>query len=135
MRRRGPAGTLSGRGGKGCCRIGILSGLGGTVLTRLINVPVAVRVDAAGKPLDFTYKGLRHRIVRVLEVWQEAGEWWEGQGDRTVYRVATAGGGIFELDYRHNIPGKEVVGDDNGEAPAGGGLGGAGEWFLYKVYD
>lgn len=96
--------------------------MGGIALSRLIDKPITVQLKAGGQPLLFIYRGRRYRIVQVLEVWREAGEWWEGKGSRTVYRVATVGGGIFELDYRCDNLHDDCSGN-------------SGRWFLYKAYD
>ncbi|HEX6988774.1 MAG TPA: DUF6504 family protein [Bacillota bacterium] len=81
-------------------------------MARLIDRRVQVHAAPDGVPLWFTFRG-RRRVVRVLDSWREIGEWWDGKGERTVYRVETDGGGVFELDYRHR---------DGG-------------WFLYRAYD
>ncbi len=65
-------------------------------MSRLVNRPVPVAERRDGAPLAFSFRG-RHRVARVLEAWREAGEWWEGHGERQVYRVETEGGGVFEL--------------------------------------
>lgn len=81
-------------------------------MARLIDRRVPVQAAPDGTPLWFTYRR-RRRVVRVLDTWREIGEWWDGRGERTVYRVEAEGGGVFELDHR----------------PRDGG------WFLYKAYD
>lgn len=81
-------------------------------MVRLIDRRVPVHAAPDGRPLWFAFRG-RRRVVRVLDSWREIGEWWDGNGERIVYRVETEDGGVFELDYR----------------PTDGG------WFLYKAYD
>lgn len=63
-------------------------------------------------------------MKEVLDHWLEAGEWWDGDGPREVFRVVTGGGGIFELS-------REVEKDHS----PGGQAKAPGEWRLYKVYD
>ncbi len=65
-------------------------------MSRLVNRPIQVAARPDGAPILFRYRD-QHRVSRILEVWREAGEWWEGKGDRQVYRVETEGGGVFEL--------------------------------------
>lgn len=65
-------------------------------MSKLINRPVPVASRSDGAPLCFRFRG-QHRVMRILETWREAGEWWEGRTGRQVYRVETEGGGIFEL--------------------------------------
>ena len=60
-------------------------------MVKLINAPVRVETAADGSPLRFWYRGW-HRIAAVIDVWQEMGQWWEGEGKLTVYRVLTEGG-------------------------------------------
>lgn len=81
-------------------------------MTRIINRPVAVNTSAQGSPMAFTWQG-HHRVVRVLDVWREAGCWWEGEGERVTYRVITDRGGMFELTCEPD----------------------RGRWLLYKTYD
>jgi hypothetical protein len=51
-------------------------------------------------------------VSEILDQWEEAGCWWQGEQARRVYRVQAAGGAIYEL---HHQP------------PAG--------WRLYRSYD
>jgi hypothetical protein len=40
----------------------------------------------------------------VLLVWKIAAAWWDGEGERTCFRVSAAAGeesGLFELAYDH----------------------------------
>ena len=80
-------------------------------MTRIIGKEV--RVDERdGNPVAFTFRE-RYDIAEVLECWQEAGEWWQGQQTREIFRVMTSLGGVFELE--------RSVGSD--------------DWRLYKVWD
>lgn len=81
-------------------------------MARIINRPIRVRTDGRGTPREFFYRG-RRRVVEVTEWWKETGGWWEYPVDRTVYRVQTAAGGLFEIEYRRPD----------------------GLWYLYKAYD
>lgn len=77
---------------------------------RIIDRPVTVTTDTGGKPQQFTYHG-RQRVKAIIDCWTEAGEWWDGERERLVYRVLSERGGMFELELRN------------------------GEWRLYKEYD
>lgn len=66
-----------------------------------------------GVPVWFRLGRNRHRVLEVLDSWQERGRWWEQETERITYRVSTEGGGIFELTWD----------------PA------AKRWQLYKAYD
>ena len=81
-------------------------------MTRIIGRPVPVKTSKEGDPVAFRYKGWR-RVARILDRWNEAGEWWEGKGERKMFRVWADGGGVFELELD----------------PA------SGRWSLYKAYD
>lgn len=80
------------------------------VTSRIIDRPVPVEVDAAGRPLALILRG-RLRVAAVLDCWTESGEWWDGEGERLVWRVQTDRGGVCELECRD------------------------GQWRLYKEYD
>jgi len=82
-------------------------------MTRIINRPADVVMGPGGVPVAFRWPGGRHRVTDVLDCWLEAGRWWEQEGEKTTYRVATNGGGIYELTWD----------------PA------AKKWHLYKAYD
>lgn len=85
-----------------------------SMAAKLFNRTVRVKTAADGSPLVFYFQG-RRKVALVLDTWREVGEWWEGQceGERTVYRVETDSGGVYELGYRH------------GDA----------QWVLFKAYD
>jgi len=50
-------------------------------------------------------------VQAIVDRWTEAGEWWDGEGERTVYRVLSERGSLFELELRD------------------------GQWRLYREYD
>lgn len=82
-------------------------------MARIVDRPVSVRAGREGEPLAFTFRRRVHRVAAILDRWEEVGEWWEDPVERTVYRVRTPGGGMFELEYRQP----------------------EGRWYLYKAYD
>ncbi|ADU50190.1 hypothetical protein Tmar_0065 [Thermaerobacter marianensis DSM 12885] len=81
----------------------------------LVDQPVQAWADAQGRPAAFLWRGVRRRVVEILDEWRELGRWWEGDPpeERYVYRVRTEDGGVYEIEYRRP----------------------AGRWFLYKVWD
>jgi len=42
-----------------------------------------------------------HRVKEVQECWRLMGAWWDGEGERTFFRVRTDKGGIYELCFDH----------------------------------
>lgn len=79
----------------------------------LVLRPVTV-ILRGGRPAAFRDpRGRRRAVARVLDCWREAGAWWAGEPERTVWRVQLGDGGICELEFDH----------------------GTAQWALYKVYD
>lgn len=78
----------------------------------LVNRLIRVTVGPDRQPLSFWWNRRRFRINEVIEVWRDTGQWWEGEAEKSFYRVS-AGRGVYELcfDSRNS------------------------EWRLYKVYD
>jgi hypothetical protein len=72
-------------------------------MTRILDQPVALRADPAGRPAAFRWRRRWRRIAEVLEEWVYQEAWWErGEApgrspQRTFYRVRTADGDLFEL--------------------------------------
>lgn len=67
-------------------------------MTRLVRRPIpAPERDPAGAPRAFVWRGRRLAITAVLESWRDAGLWWEGEVEKTFWRVQVADGGIYEL--------------------------------------
>jgi hypothetical protein len=52
-------------------------------------------------PMEFHRGGRTYRVAEVQDCWRLVGNWWDGRGERTFFRVLVAGGGIFELAYDH----------------------------------
>ncbi len=67
----------------------------------------------AGVPAAFRWRGRFWLVIRACEVWKDTGSWWEGEGEKTFFRVEVAGGRLMEI-YRDQATGR---------------------WFLYRVYD
>ncbi len=66
---------------------------------------------AAGVPRVFGWRGRNFRVEKILDVWKDTGEWWDGEEEKTFVRLLTTGGGTVELFH-----------SDRG-------------WHVYKTYD
>jgi len=58
---------------------------------------VQVETDGRGRPVRLQHRRGAVQVVGILEEWEEAGCWWQGEEPRRVYRVLTAGGIVYEL--------------------------------------
>lgn len=36
-------------------------------------------------------------MADILDSWRDTGAWWDGELEKTFWRVETSGGGVFEL--------------------------------------
>lgn len=52
-------------------------------------------------PKAFNWRNRMYRVSEVQECWRFTGAWWDGEGERTYFRVATDKGGIYELCFDH----------------------------------
>lgn len=52
-------------------------------------------------PTQFRRGDRTYRVAEVQDCWRLIGNWWDGIGEKTFFRVLVAGGGIFELAYDH----------------------------------
>lgn len=67
-------------------------------MARLVNRAIPPPVLGPGRvPLRFRWAGRVYQVAAVLDTWQDTGAWWEGEPEKTFWRVEVAGGGIFEL--------------------------------------
>jgi len=83
-------------------------------MTRRIDAPVRVVLDRSGtKPAAFLWERRCYRVRRVEACWKQMGSWWDGEGERTCFRVAVEAAGIYELAHDHET----------------------GQWFLMGVLD
>lgn len=60
-----------------------------------------VALNSKHMPMAFTWRGVIHRVGEVQECWRLTGAWWDGEGERTFFRVRTDKGGIYELKFDH----------------------------------
>ncbi len=49
-------------------------------------IQVSLEPGGAG-PATFVRNGRRYTVLRVEAVWKELGNWWDGAGERTLFRV------------------------------------------------
>jgi hypothetical protein len=89
-------------------------------MARRIDEPVRVALShGGGEPAAFTWSGRCYLVERVEACWKEVGPWWDGEGERTFFRVTAclagrgAAPGIYELRFDH----------------------GSEEWWLQEVVD
>ena len=63
-----------------------------------------VQMDSSRRlPVSFCWRGRYYRVSGVEELWRTVGRWWDGEGERTFFRVLCTGGGILELCYDHAL--------------------------------
>lgn len=67
--------------------------------------PVQVALDnRKHSPVAFQWRGKLYKIATVQECWRLVGAWWDGEGERTFFRVLTENdGSIFEICYDHQL--------------------------------
>jgi len=61
---------------------------------------VMVTIGRRGMPASFRWHSELHRISDVQEVWRRIGAWWDGEGEKTFFRVLTDRG-IYDLCFDH----------------------------------
>jgi len=67
-----------------------------------MNRAIQIVLDSRRRaPAAFRWRGRLHRVIAVQECWRLVGAWWDGEGERTFFRVLTESGGIFDLCYDH----------------------------------
>jgi hypothetical protein len=81
-------------------------------MTKILNRRLQVEMER-DLPSRFSWDGQSVAVTAVLDHWEEAGLWWEGEPVRHIYRVNDAEGRCYEIHQ---------------ELPEG-------DWWLYRVYD
>lgn len=66
-------------------------------MSRRYDQPIVCTTNAAGRPVAFSFRGRRYRIVEVVDSWLEVGEWWEGEPETEWLRIVTHDRGTFEI--------------------------------------
>jgi hypothetical protein len=58
-------------------------------MPRYIHEQIQIRLGRDGAaPTAFTWQGRRYAVQRVEACWKAVGPWWDGDGERTFFRVA-----------------------------------------------
>lgn len=74
-------------------------------MRRLVKGDITVTLRPGGNaPASFVWERRQYEVERVLLVWKMTAAWWDGEGERTCFRVSAAAGaesGLFELAYDH----------------------------------
>ncbi len=82
-------------------------------MSKYVEKQVEVVSSSDGIPCSFYWNGKWTEICRVLELWKDTGTWWEGESEKTFFRIEAAGESLYEL-YLDSL--KQA-------------------WFLYRIYD
>lgn len=78
-------------------------------LNRTVEVVLRRREGGGTEPAAFVWEGRRYQVEGIQAIWKATGRWWDGEGERTFFRVAAALAGvptrraprgIYELCYR-----------------------------------
>ena len=83
-------------------------------MTRRFHAPIRVFLNRSGTaPAAFSWERRRYRVRRVEACWKQMGPWWDGEGERTCFRVVAEAAGVYEILHDHTN----------------------GRWFLISVLD
>jgi hypothetical protein len=52
-------------------------------------------------PAAFEWRGNVYRVKDMQECWRNTGAWWDGEDEKTFFRVRTDKGGIYEIKFDH----------------------------------
>lgn len=80
-------------------------------MTRIVRRPIEVESWRDGHPHRFRDGASTHIVRDILDRWVEMGEWWNGEGQRTLLRVLTADEDMYDLESDQE------------------------SWFIYRVWD
>ncbi|HHY75524.1 MAG TPA: hypothetical protein GX500_01930 [Firmicutes bacterium] len=79
-------------------------------MSKIIDAPVLV-ITENEKPRRFFWFKRWVSVAKIMDEWRETGRWWEGDREKSVFRVLSPEGSIYEVYCRDK------------------------QWNLYKVYD
>lgn len=69
----------------------------------LTTPSIRVTLDADKQsPAAFCWRQRVYHVSEVRECWRLGGDWWNGEGEKTYFRVVTQEGGVFEISYDHS---------------------------------
>lgn len=80
-------------------------------MTRLVNRPITIEAWQQDIPMCFRDGTRLHHVTEIVDSWIEMGEWWNGEGERKVFRVRTTEEGWYDIEHTQDT------------------------WFLYRVWD
>jgi hypothetical protein len=80
-------------------------------VSRLVHREVQVQSWRDGEPECFVDGDVVHRVSQVVDRWLEMGNWWDGEGPRTVLRVLTETQFLFDLECVQQ------------------------RWYIYRIWD
>jgi hypothetical protein len=63
--------------------------------------PVTVRLDKRNRPVAFEWRENVYHVKDVQECWRLTGAWWDGEAEKTFFRLRTDKNGIYELRFDH----------------------------------
>ena len=70
-------------------------------MNKRVSREVTVKLGKSHQPLAFKWRERMYHIREVQECWRFVGAWWDGESEKTFFRIATDSGGIYELCYDH----------------------------------
>ena len=80
-------------------------------MSKVIHQSIEVKTDGRGRPLMLAWERREVVVREVLDCWEEAGLWWEGELPRRVYRLMGRDGVVYEVHHSDQ------------------------SWRLYRLYD
>jgi hypothetical protein len=93
-------------------------------MPRSIHEKIWVRLERNGTaPAGFTWQGRRYAVRAVTACWKAVGPWWDGDGERTVFRVVAGGEeGLRGGQWSMNSAQWEIAGSLRPDAQASTGI-------------
>lgn len=64
-----------------------------------IDEEIEVSIDDRHIPSAFKWRGKPYRISKIQECWRLIGDWWDGDGETTHFRVECPNRAVFEIFY------------------------------------
>ena len=81
-------------------------------MSKRLDERIEVIADAQGRPLRLRRGPRQVQVQQIVDEWEEASCWWQGEKAIRVYRVLTSDGVVWELHYHASN-----------------------HWRLYRIYD
>jgi len=82
-------------------------------MSKLVKKSIRCLTNIEGIPTWAEYQGPMTKVIGIMELWADTGQWWKGESEKMFYRIQLEQGQIMEI-Y------KDLT---------------TGEWWLYKIYD